>query len=137
MRQQGFHPRQCTARSKRSGERCLRYAARGCRVCRMHGANSRRGPQHPNFRHGRTVKDPPTLRDLLQPRPIVVSVHLFPKPLSETTTAMIYGKCLQPVMIPPDNVTVGDWMRALRTARRVIAQELKSLRDYVNSADAG
>lgn len=43
---------QCAAKSKRSGEQCRRRASRGQRVCRMHGANSRRGDRHPNFKHG-------------------------------------------------------------------------------------
>lgn len=33
----------CSARSKRSGERCKNYAVRGFSVCRMHGA--RGGPR--------------------------------------------------------------------------------------------
>lgn len=31
------HPRQCTARSKRSGKRCRAFAVRGASVCRTHG----------------------------------------------------------------------------------------------------
>lgn len=33
--------RQCTAKSKRSGQRCRRPAARGSNVCHMHGAGGR------------------------------------------------------------------------------------------------
>lgn len=35
---------QCTAKSKRSGERCLRWAVRGRKTCHMHGGLCR-GPQ--------------------------------------------------------------------------------------------
>jgi hypothetical protein len=52
MRSQGFHPRQCTAKSKRSGERCKNYACRGRGTCRMHGGKSPRGIGHPNTKHG-------------------------------------------------------------------------------------
>ena len=51
-----YGARQCTAKSKRSGRRCLNPAAYGCKTCRMHGARKytaiRRGSDHPNFRHG-------------------------------------------------------------------------------------
>ncbi len=35
---------QCTAKSKRSKERCLKWAIRGRTTCRMHGGTSR-GPK--------------------------------------------------------------------------------------------
>jgi len=47
---------QCTAKSKRSGQQCRRHASLGRHVCRMHGAASLRGTEHPNWRHGLTAK---------------------------------------------------------------------------------
>jgi hypothetical protein len=48
---------QCEARSKRSLRRCLNPCAFGMPVCRFHGARRpetiKRGPTHPQFRHGR------------------------------------------------------------------------------------
>lgn len=53
--------RQCTARSKRSGERCQNPAAFGCKTCRMHGARRpesiKRGEDHPLFVHGQETKE--------------------------------------------------------------------------------
>jgi len=49
--------RQCTAHSKRSGERCRKRAAPGKNVCRMHGANA--GPPPGNLNglvHGAYVE---------------------------------------------------------------------------------
>jgi hypothetical protein len=45
--------RQCTAGSKRSGQRCRRAPARGRTVCSMHGGRSLVGIASPAFRHGR------------------------------------------------------------------------------------
>jgi hypothetical protein len=51
---------QCTARSKRSLERCKNPAAFGCKTCRFHGARRKatvkRGSDHPNFQHGRETR---------------------------------------------------------------------------------
>ena len=48
---------QCRARSKRSLRRCKNPCAYGMPVCRFHGARRpesiKRGPAHPQFRHGR------------------------------------------------------------------------------------
>lgn len=48
---------QCSAKSKRSGVRCLNQAAYGCKTCRFHGARKRdtirTGPSHWNWQHGR------------------------------------------------------------------------------------
>lgn len=49
----------CTAKSKRSGQRCRNKPVTGRTVCRMHGGNSRRGIAHPNFQTGRYTKDLP------------------------------------------------------------------------------
>src|ERR1051325_11072967 len=43
---------QCSAKSKRSGNRCRRRAMKGKKVCMMHGGKSRAGALHPNFKHG-------------------------------------------------------------------------------------
>lgn len=44
----------CTANSKRTGLPCKSPAVRGWSVCRMHGARggTKRGQEHPNYRHG-------------------------------------------------------------------------------------
>ena len=51
--------RQCTATSKRSGERCRKPAMKGRTVCRAHGGATPRGIASPHFRHGRWSKDLP------------------------------------------------------------------------------
>lgn len=51
---------QCTAKSKRTGERCRRQAMIGMTVCYMHGGKSRKGIDAPNFRHGRYSRYMPT-----------------------------------------------------------------------------
>lgn len=51
---------QCTAKSKRSGERCKRHASPGMNVCYMHGGKSPRGMASASFKHGRYSKDLPT-----------------------------------------------------------------------------
>jgi hypothetical protein len=48
--------RQCTARSKRSGEQCKRLASVGHNVCAMHGSKTPRGPAHPSYKHGKHSK---------------------------------------------------------------------------------
>jgi hypothetical protein len=56
---------QCTARSKRSGVRCMNPCVVSWReepftVCRMHGARRSAyptGPDAPNFRHGRSTRE--------------------------------------------------------------------------------
>lgn len=45
--------RQCTARSKQTGERCKRTPSLGASVCAMHGGKSLKGPAHPNWIDGR------------------------------------------------------------------------------------
>ena len=45
----------CTARSKRTGERCRAPAVTGWSVCRFHGARGGgpKGPRNGNYHHGR------------------------------------------------------------------------------------
>ncbi len=51
-----YGAKQCSARSKRSKQRCLNPSAFFMRVCRMHGAREKntvlKGKDHPNYRHG-------------------------------------------------------------------------------------
>lgn len=44
---------QCTATSKRSGERCKKDAVIGRKTCHMHGGRNRVGVAAPGFKHGR------------------------------------------------------------------------------------
>ena len=55
---QGSH-RQCTARAKGSGVRCLGAAVTGYTVCRTHGARGGAKPNedHWNFQHGLASKE--------------------------------------------------------------------------------
>ena len=48
--------KRCTAKSKRSGERCKRAASLGRNVCAIHGGKSPRGVASASFRHGRYSK---------------------------------------------------------------------------------
>ena len=119
---------QCTARSKRSGCRCKNYACRGRQTCRMHGGVSKRGCNHPNFRHGRFTKELRQLHWLFKPRPVVVKVLLFPQTMEEVVKKVGRRQRLRGLIAPPGQVTMGEWMRALRAARRLLAHELAELR---------
>src|SRR5215831_18038587 len=61
-------PPRCTARSKRSGERCRAPAVRGWRVCRMHGAcgGAPKGERNGNYRHGARTKEATELIKLIR-----------------------------------------------------------------------
>jgi hypothetical protein len=134
MRAQGFHPRQCTAHSKRTGERCRNYALKDRSVCKFHGGRSRRGVDHPNFRHGLRVKNTPglALARLLN-RPIVVRVMVFPRPLYEIASEIrVPHRTLETLASPSESLTHDQWVRALRTARRYMAEELRELREAEN-----
>jgi hypothetical protein len=58
----------CTARSKRSGQRCRAPAVRGWRVCRMHGARggAPEGERNGNYRHGARTKEAIELTKLIR-----------------------------------------------------------------------
>ena len=44
---------QCTAKKRKTGERCKNPAAFGCKSCRYHGASKiLSGLQHHNYKHG-------------------------------------------------------------------------------------
>lgn len=53
---QNYGVRRCRAIAKSTRNRCQNPAAYGCSTCRMHGARRavsiRKGPTHPNYRHG-------------------------------------------------------------------------------------
>ncbi len=51
--------RQCTARSKRSGEQCRKHAMRGRTVCLAHGGKTPRGATSPHFKTGRYSRSLP------------------------------------------------------------------------------
>lgn len=51
--------RQCTATSKRSGERCRKHAMRGRNVCMSHGGKTPRGAASPHFKSGRYSRSLP------------------------------------------------------------------------------
>ncbi|MES2465349.1 MAG: HGGxSTG domain-containing protein [Armatimonadota bacterium] len=50
----------CSAKSKRSGERCKRWAVNRRSVCPFHGGKSLTGVAHPNFLHGRYSRHLPS-----------------------------------------------------------------------------
>ncbi len=51
--------RQCTARSKRSGQQCRKHAMRGRDVCLAHGGKTPRGAASPHFKTGRYSRSLP------------------------------------------------------------------------------
>jgi hypothetical protein len=59
--------RQCTAKSKRSGERCRNRALIGATNCRMHNGQAQltqTGANNPNHKHGKYVRyRTPNLRE--------------------------------------------------------------------------
>jgi hypothetical protein len=63
---------QCTARSKRTGERCKGPAVRGWTVCRFHGAGggAPSGERNGRYKHGQFTKaakaERKALRELLR-----------------------------------------------------------------------
>ena len=52
-------PRQCTAKSKRSGRQCRKSAMKGRTVCLAHGGRTPRGVASPNFKTGRYSRSLP------------------------------------------------------------------------------
>lgn len=56
----------CTARSKRTGERCKAPAVNNCQVCRFHGAGGghKAGPSHPSWKHGMRSQGAANMRRL-------------------------------------------------------------------------
>ena len=58
---QKYGAKQCSAKSKRSGNRCLNNAVTTSNVCRMHGFvpkhKVKRGKDHSNFVHGNRTQE--------------------------------------------------------------------------------
>lgn len=57
----------CTAKSKRTGERCKCPAVKGWTVCRVHGARggAGAGPLNPAYRHGGRTREAEALRRMV------------------------------------------------------------------------
>jgi hypothetical protein len=58
----------CTAKSKRTGQRCRAPAVKGWNVCRMHGARggAPEGEQNGNYKHGARTKEMIAFRKLIK-----------------------------------------------------------------------
>lgn len=52
---------QCTAKAKNTGQRCMQPIVPGMTKCRYHGGKSLKGPDQPNWKHGRYSKYLPEL----------------------------------------------------------------------------
>lgn len=104
MRQPG-HPRQCTARSKRSKARCLNYAMRGKKVCKFHGGKARSGYRG-------------LLRNILN-GPIVLRFTWF-YVAPDGNIHVLIGR-------PGELVDERDWLRVLQEARRQCLLEMRAI----------
>lgn len=123
--------RQCSATSKRSGERCRKHAMKGRSVCRAHGGATPRGMASPHWKHGRYSSALPeglaaryeaALADsrLLSLRDDIALVNL------EITEALasVCGK------FPDPAVEQDAWIRvrqAMETRRKLVETEAKHL----------
>src|SRR5262249_33142760 len=60
----------CTAKSKRTGQRCRAPAVKGWKVCRMHGARggAPEGAQNGNYKHGVGTREMIVLHKLIKSR---------------------------------------------------------------------
>jgi hypothetical protein len=97
----------------------------------MHGGKSKRGSEHWNYRTGRHSKDVREAGAMIGrflERPVEVRVQLFPRPLDEIAAKVGRSQRLDGLVISSEQMTVGERMRALRAARRLLAQELADLR---------
>jgi hypothetical protein len=58
----------CTAKSKRTGQRCRAPAVKGWKVCRMHGARggAPEGEQNGNYKRGARTKETIAFRKLIK-----------------------------------------------------------------------
>jgi hypothetical protein len=121
----------CSAHCKSSKKPCRSYPVKGRTTCRMHGGTAKRGKDHYNFKTGQHSKDVQECVELLGrffDRPVEVRVVLRPEPLEEIAAKVGRGQRLDGLVVPSEQMTVGERMRALRAARRLLAQELAELR---------
>jgi hypothetical protein len=97
----------------------------------MHGGKSKRGKEHWNYRngvHSKDVKEAGEMMGRFFDRPVEVRVVLYPETLEEIAAKIGRKQRLHGLVVPPEQMTVGERMRALRAARRLLAQELTELR---------
>lgn len=87
---------QCTAKSKRSGERCKCYAMKGKTVCRIHGGRST-GPKHKQKNALTTGSKEVVTRDVLteEETKYVDSLEINPIELMKETIRMLKVKELR------------------------------------------
>jgi hypothetical protein len=121
----GDAPR-CTAKSKRSGERCQNVAVNGSDKCRMHGGIVKtRGAQNGNFRHGRysdvlTQRVLPKYREALQDHDFLVQ---------QEEIALVEGLLKEQLLNKRDGGSVSvPLVRQMR-------QKAKTYRDSMRKAD--
>ena len=137
MRQQGFE-RQCSARSKRNKQRCKNFACLDRAVCRMHGGKSRRGLNHPNFRHGRRIKNPPWNNWLLEEPSLVLRIFVFPSKaetaLEDANKHILKGGHLDTWLIRPGDISDEAYGKILRRLRREITHCLNELKAASDTA---
>jgi hypothetical protein len=95
----------------------------------MHGGRSKRGADHPNFRHGQRAKEPIPFDWLKEPRLCSFTIFLFPKRIGEMPAGEIQGGALQGYIVKPSGVTVDEWASLLRTVRGKITKELDAMRE--------
>jgi hypothetical protein len=87
--------------------------------------------EHPNYKtglHSKDVKEAGAMMGRFIDRPVEVKIQLFPRPLEEIAAKVGRGQRLDGLVVPSEQMTVGERMRALRAARRLIGQELAELR---------
>jgi hypothetical protein len=97
----------------------------------MHGGKSKRGKEHWNYQkglHSKDVKEAGAMMGRLFHRPVEVRLVLYPETLEEIAAKVGRGQRLHGLTVKPEHTTIDEWMRALRAARRLLAQELTELR---------
>jgi hypothetical protein len=97
----------------------------------MHGGKSKRGSEHWNYRNGlqsKDVKEVGAMMGRFFNRPVEVRVVLYPETLEEIAANIGRKQRLSGLIVKPEQVTIDEWVGALRAARRLLAQELTELR---------
>ena len=132
---------QCTAKSKRSGQRCRNYACKDRQTCRMHGGTSRRGRDHPNYKSGEYSKVfRKTIRDVnhLLRCPVSVRIAVYPESFDEWAGKKLEGLSKRKRYVAMVNFLDGqsgmplhEQERVLRAARRKISARVRQIRDEI------